>query len=172
MLTRYYVVLTSAYWVPSKHQPLQLFKSFRVPTQIVFSNSLFFPCLTANFPCANLRHLWLLHAQNCFDRPIQLLEKKKKNSATNITLSFTFRIREFTTWANKISCVFPVFWQNFQIPCVFPDRDFFLPFSLFSLCRGYPEYRPHRGMKQQPPTLKADTLPTRPSSLVFPWMIH
>ena len=29
---------------------------------------------------------------------------------------------------------FPVFWQHFQIPCVFPDRDFFLPFSLFSLC--------------------------------------
>ena len=29
---------------------------------------------------------------------------------------------------------FPVFWQNVQIQCVFPDRDFFLPFSLFSLC--------------------------------------
>ena len=33
---------------------------------------------------------------------------------------------------------FPVFWQHFQILCVFPDSDFFLPFSLFSLCRGYP----------------------------------
>ena len=33
---------------------------------------------------------------------------------------------------------FPVIWQNFQIPCVFPNRDFFLPFSLFSLCSGYP----------------------------------
>ena len=31
---------------------------------------------------------------------------------------------------------FPVFWQNFQIPCVFPDRDYFWPFSLFSLCSG------------------------------------
>ena len=29
---------------------------------------------------------------------------------------------------------FPVFWQNVQIQCVFPDRDLnFLPFSLFSL---------------------------------------
>ena len=34
---------------------------------------------------------------------------------------------------------FPVFWQNFQIPCVFPDRDFFGGlFSLFSLCSRYP----------------------------------
>ena len=24
---------------------------------------------------------------------------------------------------------FPVFWQRFQIPCVFPDRDIFWPFS-------------------------------------------
>ena len=29
----------------------------RVPTQIVFSNSLCFPCPTANFPCANLHNL-------------------------------------------------------------------------------------------------------------------
>ena len=29
----------------------------RVPTQIAFSNSLFFPCPMANFPCANLRDL-------------------------------------------------------------------------------------------------------------------
>ena len=29
----------------------------RVPTQIVFSNSLSFPCLTGNFPCANLHNL-------------------------------------------------------------------------------------------------------------------
>ena len=34
---------------------------------------------------------------------------------------------------------FPVFWQIFQIPCVFPDRELFWPFSLFSLCRGYPD---------------------------------
>ena len=29
----------------------------RVPTQISFSNSLCFPCATANFPCANLHNL-------------------------------------------------------------------------------------------------------------------
>ena len=31
-----------------------------------------------------------------------------------------------------------MFWQNFQIPCVFHDREFVLQFSLFSLCSGYP----------------------------------
>ena len=31
--------------------------SIRVPTQISFSNSRCFPCLTANFPCANVRDL-------------------------------------------------------------------------------------------------------------------
>ena len=34
--------------------------------------SLFFPCLTANFPCANLRDLWLLHTPNWLGRHIQL----------------------------------------------------------------------------------------------------
>ena len=34
--------------------------------------------------------------------------------------------------------VFNVFWQNFQIPCVFPDKESFWSFSLFSLCSGYP----------------------------------
>ena len=36
---------------------------------------------------------------------------------------------------------FPVFWQNVQIPCVFPDREFIWLFSLFSLCSGYPDFR-------------------------------
>ena len=49
--------------------------------------------------------------------------EKMEIFVANIAISFTFGIREFT---NKIPCVFPVFWQNFQIPCVFPDRDFFL----------------------------------------------
>ena len=35
---------------------------------------------------------------------------------------------------------FPVFWQHFPIPWGFPDRDFFSPYSLFSLCSGYPDY--------------------------------
>ena len=51
----------------------------RIPTQIAFSNSLcfpcFFPCATANFPCANLRDLCLLHMQNRLGRLIQLQTK-------------------------------------------------------------------------------------------------
>ena len=91
----------------------------RVPTQIVFSNSLCFPCPTANFPCANLHNLWLLHTQNWLGRPIMLLEKKWISFAANIAISFTFRFRAFTIWANKIRCVFPVFWQNsLCFPCV------------------------------------------------------
>ena len=56
--------------------------------------------------------------------------------AANIEMSFTFRIREFTTWANKISCVFCDFWQHFQIPCVFPDRDFLKTISCFPCAVG------------------------------------
>ena len=31
---------------------------------------------------------------------------------------------------------FPVFWQNFQIRCVFPDRDFFCHFPCFPCAMG------------------------------------
>ena len=41
----------------------------------------------------------------------------------------------FSLCFDKIPCVL----TKFPIPCVFPDRDFFWPFSLFSLCRGYRE---------------------------------
>ena len=89
----------------------------------VFSQ--FFPCLTASFPCANLSDLWLLLTKNwlagssSFNKFLEIF-------TANFEISFTFRIREFTTWANQIPCVFPVFWQNFQIYCVFPDRELFL----------------------------------------------
>ena len=33
---------------------------------------------------------------------------------------------------------FPVFFQNFQIPCVFPVWNYFSQFSQFSLCSGNP----------------------------------
>ena len=56
--------------------------------------------------------------------------------AANIAILFTFRIREFITCPNKIPCVFPVFWQNLQIPCVFPDRDFFGHFPCFPCAVG------------------------------------
>ena len=41
----------------SKGGSLAVGTYLRVPTQIAFSNSLCFPCPTANFPCANLRDL-------------------------------------------------------------------------------------------------------------------
>ena len=40
---------------------------------------------------------------------------------------------------------FPVFWPNFQIPCVFPDREYLRPFSLFSLRSGYPVLHVNQG---------------------------
>ena len=103
------------------------FSMYRVPTQIVFSNSLCFTCPIANFPCANLHHLWLLHRRNWLGRPIQLLGKIMEIFAANIAVSFTFRIRE----QNSLC-----FGKIFK----FPDRNFFGPFSLFSLCRVYPVY--------------------------------
>ena len=63
--------------------------------------------------------------------PPPSLLKKKEIYVANIEISFIFRIRKFTTCANQIPCAFPVFWQNFQIPCVFPDRELFLPFPFF-----------------------------------------
>ena len=118
----------------------------RVPTQIAFSNSLCFPCMTVNFPCANLRDLWLLHTLNCL---IQILRKNGK---------FLRQIPKYLLLlgSGKLQLEqtkFPVFWQNFQIPCLFPDRDFFWPFflfSLFSLGRGYPEKIPPPTPRENP----------------------
>ena len=50
--------------------------------------------------------------------------------ASKIEISFTLESGNLQREQPK----FPVFWQNFQIPCVFPV--FFGPFSLFSLCSG------------------------------------
>ena len=38
--------------------------------------------------------------------------------AASIEISFTFRINEFTTWANQIPCVFPVFFGHFPVQWV------------------------------------------------------
>ena len=51
--------------------------------------------------------------------------KDIKMITANIAIFFTFTIRKFTT-----SCVFPVFWENVQIP-VFPDREFIKFWSFF-----------------------------------------
>ena len=47
----------------------------RVPTQILCFNSLFFPCLTANFSCANFSDFLMFHMQNRIGRQIQFLRK-------------------------------------------------------------------------------------------------
>ena len=52
---------------------------------------------------------------------------------TNIKISFTFGDLQLE------QTKFLVFYHNFQIPCVFPDRELFWPFFMFSLCSGYPE---------------------------------
>ena len=103
----------------------------RVPTQIVFSNSLCFPCPTANFPCDNLHNLWLLHTQNWLSRPIQLLEKKD------------FFLRQISQYPLLLEseylqfeqAKFPVFGQN---SLCFDKISKFPVFLPFSLCRGYP----------------------------------
>ena len=47
---------------------------------------------------------------------------------------------------------FPVFFLCFgkisKFPVFFPDREFFGPFSLFSLCSGYPDYKKNLGRNQ------------------------
>ena len=52
---------------------------------------------------------------------------------------------------------FPVFLESFQILCVSPDRDFFLPFSLFTVCSGYPGKR-ERSYPSGHPTESAPTV--------------
>ena len=85
--------------------------------------SLFFPCPTANFPCAiYVIFDYYIHKADFAD--FSSLNFFGEIFAANFEISFTFRIREF--------------WQNFQILCVFPDREYFWPFFLFSLCSGYP----------------------------------
>ena len=71
----------------------------RVPTQILFSNSM-----------CDLR---MFHTQNLLGRHI---------------LKELGNLQQISQY---------VFWQNFQIPCVFPDRESFLQFSL---CSGDPVY--------------------------------
>ena len=47
--------------------------------------------------------------------------------ATNIEIYFTFSLESLNLQLEQTKFrVFPVFWQNFQIPCVFPDREFLL----------------------------------------------
>ena len=70
--------------------------SFRVPTQIAFSNSLCFPCPTATFPCANLLDVTITHTKLTW-QAYPALKKNWEFLASNSEIFFTFRIREFKT---------------------------------------------------------------------------
>ena len=50
----------------------------------------------------------------------------------NIAISCIVRIRNRLHEQIK----FPMFWHNFQIPCVFHDREFFGPFFCFPCAVG------------------------------------
>ena len=95
----------------------------RVPTQISFSNSLCFPCFffLSNCRFSLCQFTWLMtitYTKLTWQTypPSKINWKFLEIFTAKIEISFTFRIKEFTIWAKQIPCVFPVFWQNFQIP--------------------------------------------------------
>ena len=51
-------------------------------------------------------------------------EKSEENSKTNIAIPYTFRSRGLIIRAYAIPCDLLVIWQNFQVSCIFPDKDF------------------------------------------------
>ena len=111
----------------------------RVPTQISFSNSLcfsrFFPVRPQIFPVPIYMFCdYYLHKTNLTDLSginflggdflLQILKYLLPLESGNLQLEQT---------------KFPVFWQIFQIPCVFPDRDFFSAiFAVFPLQNIFP----------------------------------
>ena len=78
----------------------------RVPTQVAFSNSLFIPCPTAIFPCANLCDLLLFHTQNSSFKQMEIF-------AANIS-KYLLPLESGNLQHEETK--FPVFWQNFKIP--------------------------------------------------------
>ena len=70
--------------------------SIRVPTQMLFLDSVCFCCPTRTFLYANLSNLQRFYMQNWLDR--------------------NFIAREFTTWANKIICVMSKFTNSHCFP--------------------------------------------------------
>ena len=97
----------------------------RVPTQIAFSNSLCFPCY---FPAR----------PQIFPAPIYVScdYYRHKTDLTDFNFFFLRQISKSLLPLESENLQlgktkFPVFWENFQIPCVFPYRDFFWPFSVF-----------------------------------------
>ena len=81
--------------------------------------SLGFPSQTGHFPCANSN---IFHNFIC--------KTGKYRNVSYILESGNSQLEQTK---------FPVFWQNFQIPYVFPDRELLWPFSQLSLCSGHPD---------------------------------
>ena len=76
---------------------------------------------------------YYIHKTNLAD--LSSFKENLKIFAANIWKYFTFRLREFRTWAKPNSLCFG---KISKFP-VFSLTEFFLPFSLFSLCSGYPD---------------------------------
>ena len=87
-----------------------------VPTQIVFSNSLCFSCLFPVQPQIFPVPIYMICNYNIHKTDVSSLKKNYllPLESGNLQLEQT---------------KFPVFWQNFQIPCVFLDREF--SFTIF-----------------------------------------
>ena len=87
--------------------------------------SLWFPCVIPVFPA------YFRNKMTAF-----LTSKIHPSMSRNNFFVHTFLISTFYLKIFK----FHVFFQNFQIPCVFPVWNYFSPFSLFSLWSGNPEF--------------------------------
>ena len=134
-------------WFPVQWEPNECFNFQWKPhamvscqgthSNCIFKFPVFSPCPTANFR-VYFRDLLLLHTQNCLGRDLSSYKFFWEIFAANFKISFTFRIRELTTWANQIPCVL----AKFPNSLCFPWQGFFFAtfpfFTLFSLCSGSP----------------------------------
>ena len=92
---------------------------FRVHTQIAFSNSLCFPCF---FPVQ--QQIFPVPIYMICDYNIHQTDLANLSSfnffweifSSNFEISFTFRIREYTTWAYQIPCVLAKFPNSLCFP--------------------------------------------------------
>ena len=109
----------------------------RVPTQIAFSNSLCFPCFFSIrlqiFPVP----IYVICDYNIHKTDLADISSFKNNwefVATNIEISFTFRIREFTTRANQIPCILATFPNSlFSLTGICCDHFPCFPCAVYSI---------------------------------------
>ena len=88
----------------------------------------FFPCPTGNVSYVNFSSLWQLHLQ-------AKLTFKKESKILHQILQYPVSLESGNLLLEQTK--FPVFWQFFQIPCVFPDGIFMGHFPVFP-CSGDP----------------------------------